>query len=528
MAATQTVGWIRSHGRKATGFALFALVLLTALAFASSSKAAVESPPPPTVWSDKADYAPGELVTLSGANWAPGEAVHIRVNDDAGQTWSRDVDVVAADDGTISDQFNLPTSFVALYSVTATGASSGTATWSFTDGNLTLHLATTEGVTSMSVPFQNFGKNNSPDLTCSTTGTTPGASPKSVTSGGTASIGIQTFESARLGTVTTPTAGKVFDRWTTGSSTTDSGVTVSGSPTPCIGGDTGGTNGNVTDLYAHFKNSNNSPTASAGGPYSGNEGSAISLDGSGSSDPDAGDTITYAWSFTKNAGVRAAATCSFSSATAQSPTFTCTDNGSYTVSLTVTDNHGASSSASAATVTVSNVAPTATFNAPASVNEGSNISLSLTSPSDPSSVDTAAGFQYAFDCGSGYGAFSATSTATCSTTDNGSRTVKGKIKDQDNAETEYSASVTINNVAPTATLSNNGPVNEGSSATISFSGQSDPSSVDTAAGFHYAYSCTRARARALRPAARSTTTAPSPPGRASSTRTAASPSTRPR
>ena len=66
MAATQTVGWIRSHGRKATTFALFALVLLTALAVASSSKAAVESPPPPSVWSDKADYAPTETVQIVG------------------------------------------------------------------------------------------------------------------------------------------------------------------------------------------------------------------------------------------------------------------------------------------------------------------------------------------------------------------------------------------------------------------------------------------------------------------------------
>src|SRR5206468_7649911 len=91
----------------------------------------------------------------------------------------------------------------------------------------------------------------------------------------------------------------------------------------------------------------------AGGPYSGNEGSAIQLDGSGSSDPNAGDTLTYAWT--------APAACSLSSATAQKPTVTCNDNGSYTVSLTVTDNHGASSSASNATVTVSNVAPNATF-----------------------------------------------------------------------------------------------------------------------------------------------------------------------
>ena len=107
------------------------------------------------------------------------------------------------------------------------------------------------------------------------------------------------------------------------------------------------------------------------------------------------------------------------------------------------------------------------------------------------SMDTTAGFQYAFDCGDGggYGAYSATSTASCPTTDSGSRTVKGKIKDKDNGETEYTATVTVNNVAPTAALTNNGPVNEGSPATVSFSSQFDPSSADTAAGFHYAYDC---------------------------------------
>ena len=72
-----------THWRKVFAFLLFGVVILAALALASSSRAAVESPPPPQVWSDKADYAPGEQVTLSGANWAVGEAVHIRVNDDA-------------------------------------------------------------------------------------------------------------------------------------------------------------------------------------------------------------------------------------------------------------------------------------------------------------------------------------------------------------------------------------------------------------------------------------------------------------
>ena len=104
----------------------------------------------PMVWSDKADYAPGELVTLSGAHWTPGETVNIVVNDDEGNTWSRDINVTAGDDGTISDQFNLPSWFVASYSVRATDASSRTATWSFTDSRL-ITAATLNGGTSASV-----------------------------------------------------------------------------------------------------------------------------------------------------------------------------------------------------------------------------------------------------------------------------------------------------------------------------------------------------------------------------------------
>jgi hypothetical protein len=90
----------------------------------------------PTIGGDKDDFAPGEAVTLSGENWQPGEPVHIFVNDDKGESWSRNVDVAAAVEGTIEDRFNLPDWFVARYSVTATGLLSGTATTSFTDGNV--------------------------------------------------------------------------------------------------------------------------------------------------------------------------------------------------------------------------------------------------------------------------------------------------------------------------------------------------------------------------------------------------------
>src|SRR5205823_12338996 len=50
--------------------------------------------------------------------------------------------------------------------------------------------------------------------------------------------------------------------------------------------------------------------------------------------------------------------------------------------------------------------------------------------------------------------------------------------------------VPVANVPPTASLGNGGPFDEGSLATVTFTSQHDPSGADTAAGFHYAFSCT--------------------------------------
>src|SRR5439155_614370 len=73
--------------------------------------------------------------------------------------------------------------------------------------------------------------------------------------------------------------------------------------------------------------------------------------------------------------------------------------------------------------------------------------------------------------------------------DNGTYTVTVTVTDKDGGSGDTSFQVTVANVAPTAALGNDGPVNEGSLATVSFSSQHDPSSADTAAGFHYAYAC---------------------------------------
>ena len=97
----------------------------------------------PTIASDKLDYAPGETVMLTGTGWQPSENVHIFVNDDQRQSWSLSSgtygappDPIADGSGAFTYQFQLPTWFVATYTVVATGQVSGQATTRFTDLNV--------------------------------------------------------------------------------------------------------------------------------------------------------------------------------------------------------------------------------------------------------------------------------------------------------------------------------------------------------------------------------------------------------
>lgn len=103
---------------------------------------------------------------------------------------------------------------------------------------------------------------------------------------------------------------------------------------------------------------NTAPTANAGTDQAGiAAGATVTLDGTGSSDPDVGDTITYAW--TQTAGD----TVTLSSATAAQPTFTAPSTSSpqtLTFSLTVTDSHGTASTPD--TVNVGVLAAPATSN----------------------------------------------------------------------------------------------------------------------------------------------------------------------
>ena len=106
-----------------------------------------------------------------------------------------------------------------------------------------------------------------------------------------------------------------------------------------------------------FVASNQPPVAVASAvPTSGPTPLTVNFDGRSSSDPDPGDTITYAWDLDGD-GL-------YDDSTATQPTFTYTQSGSYTTRLKVTDNQGASSISGPLVITAGNTPPTATINAP--------------------------------------------------------------------------------------------------------------------------------------------------------------------
>lgn len=75
---------------------------------------------------------------------------------------------------------------------------------------------------------------------------------------------------------------------------------------------------------------NTPPTVDAGGPYSGDEDTAIALDGT-VTDPDSGDEVTVTWS------VPEGTPCTFADPGAEDTTITCTEPGTYTATLTADD-----------------------------------------------------------------------------------------------------------------------------------------------------------------------------------------------
>jgi PKD repeat protein len=202
------------------------------------------------------------------------------------------------------------------------------------------------------------------------------------------------------------------------------------------------------------------PIADAGGNLSATEGSSVAFFGT-FTDPNEGDTHTISWNFGDET----------STAGTLTPTHTYVDDGEYLVTLTVIDSSGLSDS-DTVTVTVSNVAPVANAGADQTVNEGAIVSFTG-SATDVGSTDT---LSYAWVFGDGGAAQG--EEVTHSYQDEGVFTAILTVSDGDGGSHSDNQTVTVQNVAPVASVGADINANEG--ASIQFSGSAtDAGTTDT-------------------------------------------------
>ncbi len=189
---------------------------------------------------------------------------------------------------------------------------------------------------------------------------------------------------------------------------------------------------------------NSPPVAEANGPCTVAEGGSVTLDSTGSYDPDPGDTLTYAWDL-DNDGVY--------ETPGAAPNFAGVDGpASHPVTLQVCDPQAACST-DATTVEVTNVAPTAQAGADVTVYRDEPASLAGTWTDPAAALDEQYAWTWDLDGdgvadASGSAAYGVTAPATASFAAEGAYDLTFTVADADGDSGQDSVRVTVLNRAP--------------------------------------------------------------------------------
>lgn len=185
------------------------------------------------------------------------------------------------------------------------------------------------------------------------------------------------------------------------------------------------------------------PIADAGGPYTTDEGSTITLDASASRDL-YGDTIVeYRWDFDGDG--------EYDDATGATSSFSSKEDGIYNIGLQIKDSDG-SISTTISQVTVRDVAPIANAGGSYTTDEGTAVILDASSSHDLYG-DSIVEYSWDFDGDGDYDDAEGVNP-TFFTTEDGTYNIGLQIKDSDGSVSMGTSDVVVANVAPTANAGN--------------------------------------------------------------------------
>ncbi|HXG34920.1 MAG TPA: kelch repeat-containing protein [Bryobacteraceae bacterium] len=442
-----------------------------------------------TVKTDKADYAPGETVTITGAGWVPGETVTLQLHEVPTTHSDRVLTAVADASGRIFNNSFSPESHdlgVTFY-LTAIGSLSQ-AQAVFTDDQTKINqvnLKTGQNPSPVTagfsatyvydVVFNRTGSAGSNSCTVQMSVTTTG-SETGLPSGASASFSPSQLTQSGAGTLQTTLTITTTSAVAPGTYT----FTVRATGTGGAGNDcgTGDFRQQPGQTLVVAPPANTAPAvAFIAPPTSANEGETKTFSFQ-ITDPDSGQTFSFESGFPDcgTAGTLVAGSATINNST-KTGSFQCSfpdGPANPLVRVQVRDSASASSNIATVSVTVNNVAPAVTLTGPGSADEGSTqtYTFTVTDPGqDPFTL--AAGYPRCGANGSLVGSVTTNSTGgsfQCKFPDGpASSDVEVQVSDSDGASSNIAKiSVTVNNVAPTVALTGPSSAHEGSTQTYTF------------------------------------------------------------